>query len=989
MQKIRLMVIALLFLSKITIIVAQKKQPQSFEFDNADSLHFCGYFEEEVIERIKHNNANPLLLENARICVLESSGETEKATKALAELEKKYENKTKSDKEVFYLKLTQARILRRQEKYEEAIKLLKEIAELQNPLFDGLKSYELAYCYSENLQPLETIKFYKKAIQLFEKHGLKNHYITAEAYNNLAYAYDEAHLAQEVIKYSEIALSIWTKFYADDVSILSTAYNNAIFYYIDYGDRWKAKKYQVIFEKLIASFLQKNAKKTTKTKSKDDYWHSLLMFHLSSVRFYGFFENLPKVEEHINAMENLFSRCPKSFYDDQFHVLVAAYDAAAYSARSMGAFETATEYNRLAEKNALSDFHRMKAQATNAMINYGMRNHEKSLEFTEKSLNAMQYSGKGTSYFTVTVLKAELLANLNRPTEAIGTLKELYKLMLKKDKSFSAITANDFAEVSSKNYIDIFIHSGLTYRKIYESTGKQPSDLKTMKHFYKLAAAMFERYYQKGIFNPSLDKYLGNIKEGLLYADTQLPAEQAEIIYTLNTLENISSQHLWKQFVLRNEENLNLPKALLERKNEVQLRINLIENLDEFVAKEELELELLKKQLAEIENEIYKQNPKYQHASVYDFDVKLLQKRLNSDREIFKYSVTDSCVYVHIITKNTIRVKALGKKQQIEKIVKVYYQQLTSIGFDYRKTAKQLGKILLQPITSGKSTIDIITENFLSYLPFETLENANGQPLLENATIAYTYSLKFWEITSTSNEKYTYSLIGFAPQYLAPTQPLIERDMGNLIYTTKELNKIVEKINNSYLYIAQEATKSNFLKSIGQSKIHHLAMHSLLDETDYERSSLLFQNNEKLYFSELYSLNFPSEMVVLSACNTGVGQYQNGEGLMSISRALNYAGVKSLIHSLWEVPDKETAELMDYFYTFLSDGKAKGEALAMAKRKFIEKNPSKTHPYYWAGFVLNGNAEPIEKSIPLGWWIGGGVVVFIMLIIFNVGRVRW
>ena len=81
-------------------------------------------------------------------------------------------------------------------------------------------------------------------------------------------------------------------------------------------------------------------------------------------------------------------------------------------------------------------------------------------------------------------------------------------------------------------------------------------------------------------------------------------------------------------------------------------------------------------------------------------------------------------------------------------------------------------------------------------------------------------------------------------------------------------------------------------------------------EDDYSNSSLVFTNNQKVYFDELYQLNFPSKMVVLSACSTGLGTQESGEGIMSLSRALAYSGVKSSVYSLWQVPDKETSEIM-------------------------------------------------------------------------------
>src|SRR5690606_21917298 len=122
----------------------------------------------------------------------------------------------------------------------------------------------------------------------------------------------------------------------------------------------------------------------------------------------------------------------------------------------------------------------------------------------------------------------------------------------------------------------------------------------------------------------------------------------------------------------------------------------------------------------------------------------------------------------------------------------------------------------------------------------------------------------------------------------------------------------------------------------------------------------------------------------LSACNTGMGKLENGEGLMSLSRALTYAGVRSSVYSLWEVPDEETAEIMLSFYGHLKSGLSKAEALARAKHDFLANNPMKSHPFFWAGFVINGNTSPINDTvIPYQqlWVAGGGLLSVIILLL--------
>jgi CHAT domain-containing protein len=157
------------------------------------------------------------------------------------------------------------------------------------------------------------------------------------------------------------------------------------------------------------------------------------------------------------------------------------------------------------------------------------------------------------------------------------------------------------------------------------------------------------------------------------------------------------------------------------------------------------------------------------------------------------------------------------------------------------------------------------------------------------------------------------------------------------------------------------------LDELGNYGIQHFAKHAKLDTADYEESKLIFTNNETLKFKEIYSLNIPAELVTLSACNTGIGRYHSGEGLMSLSRALVYAGARSVVHSLWRIPDEETAEIMGNFYAFLREGHTKSEALHKAKISFVKANPLKQHPYFWAGFILNGDNEPIKSSSPFPW----------------------
>jgi CHAT domain-containing protein len=107
---------------------------------------------------------------------------------------------------------------------------------------------------------------------------------------------------------------------------------------------------------------------------------------------------------------------------------------------------------------------------------------------------------------------------------------------------------------------------------------------------------------------------------------------------------------------------------------------------------------------------------------------------------------------------------------------------------------------------------------------------------------------------------------------------------------------------------------------------------------------------------EIFNLKLNADLVVLSACETGLGKQVKGEGLVGLTHAFFYAGTPSIIVSLWKVQDRSTADLMVNVYQQLDRNNAKAEALRLAKLQLIRQNRY-AHPYYWAPFVLTGEPK--------------------------------
>jgi CHAT domain-containing protein len=129
--------------------------------------------------------------------------------------------------------------------------------------------------------------------------------------------------------------------------------------------------------------------------------------------------------------------------------------------------------------------------------------------------------------------------------------------------------------------------------------------------------------------------------------------------------------------------------------------------------------------------------------------------------------------------------------------------------------------------------------------------------------------------------------------------------------------------------------------------------------------------DSRLYGYEILAQSFPADLVVLSACETGLGKVVRGEGLMSLARAFSYAGARSLVTSLWNINDQSGQQLMAEFYKHLNEGLPKDEALRQAKLSYLANAPdnARAHPRYWAAFIPTGNMEPLKNNWPWQWGV--------------------
>jgi CHAT domain-containing protein len=141
-------------------------------------------------------------------------------------------------------------------------------------------------------------------------------------------------------------------------------------------------------------------------------------------------------------------------------------------------------------------------------------------------------------------------------------------------------------------------------------------------------------------------------------------------------------------------------------------------------------------------------------------------------------------------------------------------------------------------------------------------------------------------------------------------------------------------------------------------------VHAELVEDRPELTSLVFSRFDRegqridgrLFMHEISSLSIPCDLIILSACNTALGKPIRGEGLVGLTRAVFLAGASRALVTLWNVDDEATAELMIHFHRgLLVEGFSPGQALRQAQLKLPTLDQRWQAPYFWAGFVLQGD----------------------------------
>ncbi|SEL25092.1 CHAT domain-containing protein [Aquimarina amphilecti] len=386
-------------------------------------------------------------------------------------------------------------------------------------------------------------------------------------------------------------------------------------------------------------------------------------------------------------------------------------------------------------------------------------------------------------------------------------------------------------------------------------------------------------------------------------------------------------------------------------------------------------------------SDIEQNYPKYYDLK-YNADVVSLEETANQlieDKALLSYFSTSTDLFLITIEKNKKEFFKIPLGSKTQNRITYFYSLLSKININDLPEIYETGysiydKILKSPLDGiNAKELIIIPDGILNYLPFEALSTSkdNANYLIKEYQISYTNSSTLLREQQNKLRIDENKLLAYAPSFEIASGNVSQNrpDFGSLLYNKDEVNQIT-KFFNGRAVIGDEASLKSFSENSQKYNMLHFATHAATNDQYPDYSYLAFAPDSKgetslLYVKDLYGYSINADLVALSACQTGLGKLQNGEGMLSLARGFSYAGAKSLVTTLWKINDQTTSELMQEFYKNLNKSLSKDEALRNAKLTYLTNADDEllTHPYYWSGFMISGDTTPLQKKTPFFWWL--------------------
>jgi CHAT domain-containing protein len=340
-----------------------------------------------------------------------------------------------------------------------------------------------------------------------------------------------------------------------------------------------------------------------------------------------------------------------------------------------------------------------------------------------------------------------------------------------------------------------------------------------------------------------------------------------------------------------------------------------------------------------------------------------------------------------------------GEKEQLAMLHKLYQQVWEPLA-----SSVKTEKVIVVP--------DGVLYNFsFDMLPFEPVTQYRqlySKSLLTKYIFSYHYSLFLLgneQEQNNINENYVAFAPGFSDElkkdYAGKVKDSLYLDQSYLTMlpqpNTNVLAKKIKENIGGIVYLGKTSTQRSFRENAGGHRLIHIATHAEYNNSSPEKSGLIFaktsalDDSNRLYLTDLYNCELSSDVTILTACESGRPGYQDGEGMVSLAHAFNYAGSRNILTALWKIDERSSSQITESFIRYIKDGMATDEALRQAKLDYLNEADGRlADPGYWAGLVLMGRPLEVqfsnEATTPAGWV--AAAVLFVSAIMLLISRRR-
>lgn len=365
-----------------------------------------------------------------------------------------------------------------------------------------------------------------------------------------------------------------------------------------------------------------------------------------------------------------------------------------------------------------------------------------------------------------------------------------------------------------------------------------------------------------------------------------------------------------------------------------------------------------------------------------------VQALLDGGALLLEYALGEKRSALWAVSASSLELFELPGRAEIEALATRVYRQWSILGAAEDGSAEELGRVLLGPVAgrlAGQRLL-IVPDGALHYLPFAALPLA-GEPLLvrhEVVTLPSASFLAAQRRALASRPPATKSVAVLADPVFDPRDPRVRGGKAppgredatrggeglplfdRLPSSRKEAEAIASLAGEAMLALDFQARRSLLTEGrLGDFRVLHFATHGTFHGEHPELSGLVLSLVDEsgrpqegfLRLPDLRPLSLAADLVVLSGCETALGREIRGEGLVGLSQGFLDAGARNVVASLWQVPDRATAELMSAFYgAFLERGAAPAAALREAQLA-VRARRGWSEPYHWASFLLMGEGR--------------------------------